>query len=230
MGIGFDECMEIQTEFNAMVESGKTVEELETEMQASNAMCGSASQGGYSGCDAQCGINDDCKQSCMQINQNGACRVDRAGCARQVAYGGYVKSEVLIQCYGKINEGCKRLKTQYMPVEYNGGKAPASAQGSSQGFPSCNQLCQGNCGAQCQSHNGSPNLRVNTDWSWDCMKQSYNRYLRCIGKRTAQCYRQKWIVTKEVVNAAPTSFPGCTKNFNMPYNCASGSSGCGCGN
>jgi len=55
------------------------------------------------------------------------------------------------------------------------------------------------------------------------MKQSYNRYLRCIGKRVAKCYRQKWIVTKQVVNAAPTSFGGCTKKFAMPYNCDSGS-------
>merc|ERR1719364_562905 len=106
MEIGYDECMAIQTEFNAMVDSGKDVDELKTDL----AQCGDDHQ---MDCD-QCG-DDDCKQSCMEVKNHGACKIDAPGCARQVAYGGYVKSHVLIQCYGMIDEGCKRLKTKYMP-------------------------------------------------------------------------------------------------------------------
>merc|ERR1711959_172964 len=89
-----------------------SIEELTTDLQ----QCGDASPD-CSACD-----DADCNQGCMEVKNNGSCKIDAPGCARQVAYGGYVKSHVLIQCYGMIDEGCKVLPTKYMPMSYTQGK------------------------------------------------------------------------------------------------------------
>jgi len=229
MNIGYDECMAIQTEFAAMVDSGKTIDELKTDLQ----MCGGDNYSmSASDCSSKCGLDNDCTDSCMRIANNGVCKIDAPGCARQVAYGGYVKSHVLIQCYGMIDEGCKRLRTKYMPVQV---QQPA-AKPAADKMPSCKELCNGCGDDHCtQPSCMSPSLRgVDcscgndcNDWSSStCMKTNFKKYLHCIGKRVAKCYRQKWIVSKECVNAAPTPIAGCTKEWNQDYHCE----GCGCKN
>merc|ERR1719456_1866372 len=85
-----------------------------------------------------------CEESCMEIKDNGSCNIPVAGCARQTAYGGYVKSHVLIQCYGMIDEGCKRLPTVYGGVETKTA-APAAAAGGADRMPSCDELCAAGC-------------------------------------------------------------------------------------
>merc|ERR1712139_319677 len=71
--------------------------------------------------------------------------LDAPGCARQVAYGGYVKSKVLIQCYGMIEEGCARLPTKYMPVEVTLKTTTAAPvtllNGDADEYPTCEELC-----------------------------------------------------------------------------------------
>merc|ERR1712139_602320 len=49
---------------------------------------------------------------CVNLrNQNSCCRRRKNSTRRSITYGGYVKSHILIQCYGMIDEGCKRLPT-----------------------------------------------------------------------------------------------------------------------
>merc|ERR1719183_1801549 len=105
-----------------------------------------------------------------------------------------------------IDEGCKRLPTVYQPVQVQQAPTPAPVDT----MPSCAQLCNSACSGQaCQNTMVTPSLRgVNTacgnqctNWSSSiCMKSNFNRYLKCIGKRTAKCYRQKWIVSKQCIN------------------------------
>merc|ERR1712094_24993 len=107
-----------------------------------------------------------------------------------------------------IDEGCKRLKTKYMPVQVQQPAKPAAKDQ----WPSCmSPSLRGvdcSCGDDCN------------DWSSStCMKTNFKKYLHCIGKRVAKCYRQKWIVSKEVINAAPTPMGGCQKEWNQDYHC-----------
>jgi hypothetical protein len=226
MNIGYDECMAIQTEFAAMVDSGKTIDELKTDLQ----MCGGDNYSMSAGdCSAKCGLDNDCTDSCMRIANNGVCKIDAPGCARQVAYGGYVKSHVLIQCYGMIDEGCKVLPTKYMPMSYTEGKDNTGlTKQYKEEFPSCKELCNASsCGYQkCVS--GNPVLKVGAfNGNRSCMHGNFRRYLHCVGRRVAKCYRQKWIVSKECINGTPTAFGGCKKEWNQEYHCEG--SGCGCG-
>jgi hypothetical protein len=221
MGIGYDECMAIQDEFVSFVDSGMTVDDLSTELAQ---------------CDQKMTCDDcyktGCEESCMAIKDNGACNIPVAGCARQVAYGGYVKSHVLIQCYGMIDEGCKRLPTIYGATQVKTA-APAGAaggDGSGDRMPSCKEMCEATCKAQdpcCKPSAGVPALGgVNTccgndckDWGTVCMKSNFKNYLRCVGRRVSKCYRQKWVVSKECINAEPTEWGGCTKEWNQKYEC-----------
>merc|ERR1719231_648883 len=204
MGIGYDECM--------------AIEDLNPELKQ---------------CDRHMTCDDcyktGCEESCMAIKDNGACNIPVAGCARQVAYGGYVKSHVLIQCYGMIDEGCKKLPTVYGPTEVKVA-APAGGAGGADRMPSCEELCAAGCKSQdpcCQPSSGIPALGgVNTccgndckDWGSVCMKSNFKNYLRCVGRRVSKCYRQKWVVSKECINAEPTEWGGCTKEWNQKYEC-----------
>merc|ERR1719482_1296030 len=149
MGIGYDECMAIQEEFVSFVDSGMTVDELSTELANCNTMTTCA----------DC-TNTGCAESCMAIQNNGSCNIPVAGCARQVAYGGYVKSHVLIQCYGMIDEGCKKLPTVYGATEVKTAPA-AGGSGGADRMPSCEELCSGACAQQdpcCQQSSGQPGL------------------------------------------------------------------------
>merc|ERR550514_854778 len=213
MQIGYDECMAIQTEFNAMVDSGKTVEELKTDLDMHDAQPGCEQGfgiGADNACNRRCGLDNDCVDSCMQIANNGECRIDSPGCARHVAYGGYVRSHVLIQCYGLIDEGCKVLKTKYMPMSYTEGKdnSGLTKQMDHDKWPTCSDLCGADsCGGYQKCVSGSPVLKVGA-WNGNhtCHKNNFRRYLHCVGKRVAKCYRQKWIVSKECINGTPTNF------------------------
>merc|ERR1719158_200281 len=128
MGIGYDECMAIQEEFVSFVDSGMSVEDLSTELAGcdTQATCGDCSTG--------------CSESCMAVANNGSCNIPVAGCARQVAYGGYVKSHVLIQCYGMIDEGCKKLPTIYGPTQVKTAAPAPGADGNGDRMPSCKEM------------------------------------------------------------------------------------------
>jgi hypothetical protein len=233
MGIGYDECNAIQTEFNAMVDSGKSLSELKTDLDMHDLSC----QDGYgigadNACNRKCGIDNDCVDSCMKIANNGSCKIDAPGCARQVAYGGYVKSHVLIQCYGLIDEGCKTLPTKYMPMAYTQGKdnTGLTKQYNHDTWPSCHDLCQKESCGDNKCVTGNPILKVGAfNGNHDCMRHSFRRYLHCVGRRVAKCYRQKWIVSKECINGTPTEFGGCKKEWEQPYNCEGNGCGSGCG-
>jgi hypothetical protein len=234
MNIGYDECMAIQTEFNAMVDSGKTTEELKTELATIEKEPGCEQGygiGADNACNRRCGLDNDCVDSCMQIANNGVCRIDSPGCARQVAYGGYVKSHVLIQCYGLIDEGCKVLPTKYMPMDYTEGTdhSGLTKKVDEHKWPTCSDLCDhSTCGQQKCVH-GSPVLKVGAfNGNHNCMKGNFRRYLHCVGKRVAKCYRQKWIVSKECINGTPTAFGGCKKEWEQEYNCHGSGCGAGC--
>jgi hypothetical protein len=232
MNIGYDECMAIQTEFHAMVESGKSIDELKTDL----AQCGGDDY--QMDCSAKCGLDNDCTDSCMRIANNGVCKIDAPGCARQVAYGGYVKSHVLIQCYGMIDEGCKRLKTKYMPVQTTNNGAPNGvAAVSHDKWPSCKDLCScdSGCGNNCSTGDHISLRGVDcgcgddcSNWGHYCMKQNFSKYLHCVGRRVAKCYRQKWIVSKECINGTPTNFGGCKKEWDQEYHCEGSGCGSGC--
>jgi len=223
MGIGYDECMAIQEEFVSFVDSGMTVDELSTELQACDQR---------DPCMNCANMGTGCSESCMAIQNNGSCNIPVAGCARQVAYGGYVKSHVLIQCYGMIDEGCKKLPTIYGPTQVKTA-APAAAAGADANgdrMPSCKEMCEATCRGQdpcCKPSSGVPALGgVNTccgndckDWGSVCMKSNFKNYLRCVGRRVSKCYRQKWVVSKECINAEPTEWGGCTKEWNQKYEC-----------
>jgi hypothetical protein len=242
MNIGYDECMAIQTEFHAMVDSGKTTEELTSELATIEKEPGCEQGfgiGADNACNRRCGLDNDCVDSCMQIANNGVCRIDSPGCARQVAYGGYVKSHVLIQCYGMIDEGCKRLKTKYMPQTHtSNGAANGVAAPAADKWPTCSDLCNTDkCGSGCNIQNGNACSLRGVDcgcgddcqsWGHTCMKQHFNKYLHCVGKRVAKCYRQKWIVSKECINGAPTAFGGCKKEWDQEYHCEGSGCGSGC--
>jgi hypothetical protein len=217
MGIGYDECLAIQAEFVSFVDSGMSVDQLSTELANCDTM-------------ATCGdCNHGCSESCLEVQNNGSCNIPVAGCARQVAYGGYVKSHVLIQCYGMIDEGCKKLPTIYGPTEVKTAAPAGGAAGGADRMPSCDELCHASCAQQdnCCHPTGQPGLGgVNTccgsdckEWGMTCMKSNFANYLRCVGRRVSKCYRQKWVVSKECINAAPQEIPGCQKEWNQEYKC-----------
>merc|ERR1712139_208479 len=161
------------------------------------------------------------------------CALDTPGCARQVAYGGYVKSKVLIQCYATIDEGCQQLPTKYEAVQVTmqNQNKPSGPQGDGSGFYTCEQLCamdKKKC--DCGSDNGflkQNNLFPKSGASTyaGCMRNKFANYLHCVGRRVSKCYRQKWIVSREVQNGGAQEFQGCTKEWDHPYNCAKGQTG-----
>merc|ERR1712188_360264 len=181
MGMELENCEAAHQEFVNMVDSGKTIEELEADLQQCSG--GSAQRLAdptyTSPADVQMACNGVCKNmgnqacgQCIKIREMASnCQLDTPGCARQVAYGGYVKSHVLIQCYGIIQEGCQRLPTKYMPAQVS-----MQGQGNintNDQWPSCKQLCaagcQGNscnnCG--CNQYVGQPMMHAG-----DCQTQS----------------------------------------------------------
>merc|ERR1712139_500147 len=111
---------------------------------------------GASASAAKCG-------SCMQIRNNESdCALDTPGCARQVAYGGYVKSKVLIQCYATIDEGCQQLPTKYEAVSatMQNQNKQSGPKGDGSGFYTCEQLCaMDNKNCKCKSEGSF--LKVN---------------------------------------------------------------------
>merc|ERR1712224_323751 len=155
----------MQQEFEAMVDSGKTVEELAVEL----AMGGDEAPMDAPDTDLSCynscsGPDKGNCGTCMQIRQNESdCALDTPGCARQVAYGGYVKSKVLIQCYATIDEGCQQLPTKYEAVQVSiQGKQQQGGPDKDQFGYTCKELC-GMAGAKkgCDCNSEDTFLKVN---------------------------------------------------------------------
>merc|ERR1712185_419626 len=123
--------------------------------------------------------------------------------------------------------GCKKLPTVYGATEIKTA-APAAGAGGADRMPSCDELCRASCPqGNCCKPTGVPGLGgVNAcmgndakDWGMTCMKSNFANYLRCVGRRVSKCHRQKWVVSKECINAAPQEIPGCTKEWNQKYEC-----------
>merc|ERR1719263_370661 len=144
----------------------------DTDMSCSHS-CSTGSQ--------NCGI-------CVNLrNQNSCCRRRKNSTRRSITYGGYVKSHILIQCYGMIDEGCRRLPTWHSGCYKVCGGCSDSCNNSSCGCASTCQSSTSACGCKCSATN-------------------FRRYLHCVGRRVSRCYRTKIIHTRQVCH--PSQPPG----------------------
>merc|ERR1712139_489216 len=135
---------------------------------------------------------------CVNLrNQNSCCRRRKNSTRKSITYGGYVKSHILIQCYGMIDEGCRRL-----PTWHSGCYKVCGGCGDS-----CNNSSCG-CASTCQSSTSACGCK--------CSATSFRRYLHCVGRRVSRCYRTKIIHTRQVCHAAPTTWGGCTYKWCVP--------------
>merc|ERR550514_1461635 len=214
-GIDVDDCHAIHTEYMNMLKSGKTLEAIAADLKADeaedevadgeNAM--SNDQAMVSGDEGDLAFQHEdpnhpdsdmsCARSCSQgaqscgicvnlRNQNSCCRRRKNSTRKSITYGGYVKSHILIQCYGMIDEGCRRLPTWHSGCYKVCGGCSDSCNNSSCGCASTCQSSTSACGCKCSATN-------------------FRRYLHCVGRRVSRCYRTKIIHTRQVCHAKPTT-------------------------
>jgi hypothetical protein len=150
-------------------------------------------------CERSCSYGLGACDRCMKIRRgNSNCYRPRPGCKRTITYGGYVRSHVLIQCFGVIDEGCRRLPTfQQSCRKICGGCSDHCINDESCGCASSCQNPQNMCGCSAS-------------------RVTFQKYLHCVGRRVSKCYRSKIIQTRQCINSKPTSWGGCKQNFDMP--------------
>merc|ERR1719393_605811 len=100
--------------------------------------------------DMSCGHS--CAQSasacniCQGMRQSNSCCRRQNSTRKSITYGGYVKSHVLIQCYGMIDEGCRRLPTWHSGCYKVCGGCSDSCNTASCGCASTCQATNSACG------------------------------------------------------------------------------------